>query len=149
MTAACRHGPETSARGIPDQRAVPATSPAVEVVVPTELVDTAWQLVRIDGWELDPELPDVTLTFEPDRLSGSGGCNWYTGWLEEGDGGLRISRMAVTRRDCIHPRIMDREARYLVALEEISGYRLTDGELALIYRTAEKEARLVFEASGS
>lgn len=148
LTAACRHVPETLADDVPVRPALPATSPTVEAVVPPDLVDTAWRLAGIDGRELDPELPDVTLAFESDRVSGSGGCNWYTGWLAEADGGFTISHLAVTRRSCVHPRIMDREARYLAALETISSYRLSDGELTLIYGSAEEEAQLVFEPPG-
>jgi hypothetical protein len=42
----------------------------------------------------------------------------------------------------MHPRIMEREARYLAALEEVSGYRLTEGELTLT--STDAETRLVF-----
>ncbi|MGH7564814.1 MAG: META domain-containing protein [Gemmatimonadota bacterium] len=148
LPAACRSGPEIPVGDVPELHVAPAGGPATEAVVPLELVDTSWRLVRIDERGLDPDLPDVTLTFETDRVSGSGGCNWYTGWLEEADGGLTISHLAVTRRSCVHPRIMDREARYLAALELVSNYRLTHGKLALIYQTTGEEARLVFEPSG-
>lgn len=122
-------------------------SPAQETtaVVPAELDGTEWRLVEIDGRAPDPDLPAVTLSFGPARAEGSGGCNWYTAWLEAGqDGGFVVSSQAVTRRDCMHPRIMEREARYLAALEEISGYRLTEGELALTSRAIEGATRLVF-----
>ncbi len=146
LTAACRHGPGTSAAGTPDQRALPARSPA-EAVVSPDLVDTTWRLVGIGGRALDPELPEITLGFESGRISGSGGCNWYTGWLAEADGGFTISHLAVTRRSCVHPRIMDREAQYVAALEKISSYRLTDRELTLMYGSTAENAFLVFEPS--
>jgi heat shock protein HslJ len=123
----------------------PAQETAGEGAVPAELVGTEWRLVEIDGRAPDSDLPPVTLSFALARAEGSGGCNWYTGWLEQGAAGrFVVSHLAVTRRDCAHPRIMDREEGYLAALEEVSSYRLIDGELALTSRTTEGETRLVF-----
>ena len=64
-------------------------------------------------------------------LEGSAGCNWYTAWLEEHADAVLVSHLAATRRDCIHPRIMDLEARYLAVLEGVVTYRL-DGERLLL-----------------
>ena len=114
-------------------------------VVPAELDGTEWRLVEIDDRAAESDLPPVTLSFGPARAEGSGGCNWYTAWLGEGAGeSFLVSYLNSTHRDCAHPRIMDREARYLAALEQVSGYRLTAGDLALVYRSGEAEARLVF-----
>lgn len=130
LTASCRHDPEPSVGDAPGQLAAPAPDP--EAGVPPEMVGTSWRLVRLDGRELDPELPEVTLSFESARASGSGGCNWYTGWLEEAAfGRLVVSHLAVTRRSCVHPRIMDRESRYLAALEGSKTYRLDGDRLVL------------------
>lgn len=115
-----------------------------EAFVPAELAGTEWRLVELDGRAPDPALPPVTLSFKR-RAEGSGGCNWYTGWLEPvADRGFVVSHLAITGRDCAHPRIMEVEARYLAALEEVSAYRVMDGELALIYPTTEGEERMVF-----
>ena len=102
-------------------------------------------MVEMDGRAPESDLPPVTLSFGPARAEGSGGCNWYAAWLEEGaDETLLVSTLTSTRRDCIHPRIMEQEARYLAALGEVSGYRLMAGELALVYGSGEAPARLVF-----
>ena len=125
-----------------ESRAQETTSQAA---VPAELVGTDWRLAELDGRPPDPDLPPVTLSFGPLRAEGSGGCNWYAAWLGDGrDGGLAVSNLAATRRDCRHPRIMERETRYLAALEEFSGYRLTKGALALTFGTTDEETRLVF-----
>ncbi len=136
LSTACRHGTETPVGEVPERHVAPAAS-AAEAVVPPELVDTSWQLVRIDGRELDPDLTEVTLMFEASRAVGSGGCNWYTAWLEQADGGLMVSHLAVTRRSCLHPRIMESEARYLAALEGLENYRLEGDELVLTAGAAE------------
>jgi heat shock protein HslJ len=130
LIVACRHGLESSAGDLPRPQAAPGPSPGT--IVPTGLIDTSWRLIRIENKELDAELPVVTLTFESTRLIGSGGCNWYTGWLENTDGGLTISHLAATRTDCVHPRIMDREARYLADLERFTVLRWAGDALALM-----------------
>jgi heat shock protein HslJ len=120
-----------------------AQETTADALVPAELDGTEWRLVEIDGRALDPDLPPVTLAFGTTRGEGSGGCNWYTAWLDPGAAGrFVVSHLTATDRDCMHPRIMEREARYLAALEEVSGYRLTEGELTLT--STDAETRLVF-----
>lgn len=109
-----------------------AQEPPGEAVLPAPLVDTEWRLVRIDDRAPDPDLPPVTLTLGASRAEGSGGCNWYTAWLEEHAGTVAVSHLAVTGRDCLHPRIMDLEARYLADLEDFTVYRWTGYVLALM-----------------
>ena len=122
-----------------------AQETTADAVVPAELDGTEWRLVEIDGWAPDSDLPPVTLAFGTTRGEGSGGCNWYTAWLDPGAAGhFVVSHLTATDRDCMHPRIMEREARYLAALEEVSGYRLIEGGLTLTSRTTDGEKRLVF-----
>lgn len=100
--------------------------------VPPGLVDTSWRLVRLDGRDLDPDLPEITFRLGTYRGEGSAGCNWYTAWLETpSPSQLTVSHLAVTRRDCLHPRLMDRETRYLEALETIEAYRIAGEELVM------------------
>ena len=108
-----------------------AQEPSNDTVLPAALVDTRWRLAAIDGRPPDPELPPVELRVLPARVEGSAGCNWYTAWLEEQGSRIVVSHLAVTGRDCLHPRIMDLEARYLADLESLTGYRWTGDVLSL------------------
>ena len=112
-------------------REAPAQEPPAAAVVPASLVDTTWRLVELDGRAPDPDLPPVTLGFGPSRAEGSGGCNWYTAWLEPTARGLAVSHLAATGRNCLHPRIMDLEARFLAGLEGLDAYRLDGDRLVL------------------
>ena len=113
-----------------------------QALLPAALADSAWRLVEIDGNVPDPDLPPVTLAFGPARAEGSGGCNWYTAWLEiSGDRKVAVSHLAATSRDCVHPRTMDLEARYLAALEGLTTYSLGGDALVL---TAGDNTRLGF-----
>lgn len=132
LLGGCRHGAETAVGDAPAGLAVPDPGAVAEPRIPPELAGTTWRLVRLDNREMDPDLPAVTLTFKSGRARGSGGCNWYTGWLAEPAAGrLVFSHLAVTRRSCVHPRIMDREARFLAALEGSEAYRLDGDALVL------------------
>lgn len=116
-----------------------AQEPSDDAVFPAALVGTTWRLSAIDGRSPDPDLPLVRLNVRPARLEGSAGCNWYTAWLDRHGDGLAVSHLAATRRDCIHPRIMDLEARYLTYLENFRVYRWTGDALALMADTSEKD----------
>ncbi|HKY60215.1 MAG TPA: META domain-containing protein [Gemmatimonadota bacterium] len=109
-----------------------AQDPPAETVVPGTLVNTTWRLIEMDGRAPEPDLPPVTLAFGPARAEGSGGCNWYSAWLEfPAARQVAVSYLTATRRDCLHPRIMDREVRYLEALETLETYRLDGDRLFL------------------
>ncbi|MGH7543810.1 MAG: META domain-containing protein [Gemmatimonadota bacterium] len=108
-----------------------AQEPSNDAVLPAALVGTTWRLAAIDGRPPDPDLPPIELRVRPARIEGSAGCNWYTAWLEERAVAVAVSHLAVTGRDCLHPRIMDLEARYLADLEGFTVYRWTGHALAL------------------
>lgn len=109
-----------------------AQEPSGDAVLPAALVGTTWRLVALDGRPPDPDLPPIELRIGPARIEGSAGCNWYTAWLEGNADAVAVSHLAVTARDCLHPRIMDLETRYLVDLERFTDYRWAGDALALM-----------------
>lgn len=73
----------------------------------------------------------ATVTFAADgKVSGSGGCNRFTGaWSAEG-GQLKISSLASTRMACADPAgVMEQEAALLKALESAATYSVEGGVL--------------------
>ena len=67
----------------------------------------------------------VTAIFEEDgTLSGSGGCNSYTGSWETDENSIEIGPLASTAMACAEPDVMDQETRYLAALQEADTYRV-------------------------
>lgn len=109
-----------------------AQKPSNDAVLPPALVGTTLRLAAIDGRPPDPDLPPVELRVLSTRVEGSAGCNWYTAWLEEHGDAIVVSHLAVTGRDCLHPRIMELEARYLAELERVTVYRWAGDALALM-----------------
>ena len=66
-----------------------------------------------------------------DRVSGSGGCNRFTGPASVAAGAVRIGPLASTRMACPGG-AMEAEARFLSALERARGARLEAGRLQLL-----------------
>ena len=111
-------------------RLQPGDSCASAVVQP-ELGNTRWVPTRIgersvtglerEPWfELDPRTGHVT---------GSGGCNRFTGSYEAGEGTLRFGALASTRMACP---AMDTETAFLKALEGARKFRLAGRHLDLL-----------------
>jgi heat shock protein HslJ len=73
---------------------------------------------------------EITAVFDADgTLSGNAGCNDYSGKYEEEGEMLKIGPVGQTRKLSNHPEgIMEQEANYLQALEQVSKYRI-DGKV--------------------
>jgi heat shock protein HslJ len=94
------------------------------------LVGTSWSVVSIDG---APTLQDgpPTMDFAPDGVSGTTGCNRYSGTFRTDGQAMTISAGAMTEMACDGPR-GDQEARFIAALPDIERWQLReDGFLEL------------------
>lgn len=105
------------------------------------LVGTEWQLVQLNGQDLQPEADRYTVLFGADgRLSGVGACNRLTGTYQLGENrAVAISQLASTRMACPG---MDREQTFMDMLTATTHYEmdgpmlmlLTDGELRAVFQ---------------
>lgn len=96
----------------------------------TDPTGRTWELTTLHGSE-PLEGTAIDLTLEEDSVSGSAGCNSYTGAAEFDAGSMTLGPdIAVTMMAC-EPAIMDQEATYLTALERVTGYVLEADELLL------------------
>lgn len=108
-----------------------------------------WRLV---AWDIDAPLaadaPGITLQLAADQLSGSSGCNRYTGAVAggAGAGSIAVGPIAGTRMACPEP-LMDAESRYLGALGGASKVGFYLGLLAISYQAEGAYGTLLFEAS--
>lgn len=84
---------------------------------PPRLEGTSWALMSLDG--IPPVAgTEITATFGTDRrVSGSAGCNRYTGAWEASGPTIEIGPLASTRMSCPMPGVMEQEQRYMVTLE--------------------------------
>ncbi len=108
---------------------------------PEGLAGTSWQVTGFNNGRqavvsvlLGTEL---TMEFAADgRVSGSAGCNRFTGSYTAEGPALRIGPAAATRRMCVGPeQIMEQEQQFLKALETVATMRMEGDRLEL--RTAD------------
>lgn len=96
----------------------------------TELTDRTWQLSTLDGAEL-VEGTSIDMTLEEDTVSGSAGCNSYTGPATYGDGDMTLGPdFAATLMIC-DDATSAQETKYLNTLAQVTNYELESEELLL------------------
>jgi putative lipoprotein len=90
-----------------------------------------WLLTELNG---SPALAgtQVTISFADDAVSGSAGCNTYSGPATWSDGDLSVPPgIGVTKMACDQP-IMDQEQAFLAVLGAADEYAVDGDELRLI-----------------
>ena len=115
-------------------------SGAMQVVAtkaePITLAGSSWKVVNVNnGNQAVVSLvqgTEITLDFGTDgRVSGSAGCNSYTGSYQSTETTLKVGALAATLKLCTDPAgVMEQETQYLAALQkavtfDISGSTLT------------------------
>lgn len=107
----------------------------------TSLAGTTWNVTNYNNGKQAVvgviEGTTLTLEFGEDgSVSGSAGCNNYTGSYTQGDGTITIGPLASTMMMCTEPAgVMDQEMQFLAALQSAATYQLDGSRLDL--RTAE------------
>lgn len=96
----------------------------------TDPTGRTWQLVTLDGAPL-VEGTVIDMTLEDDAVSGTAGCNGYSGPASFEDGSMTLGpEFAVTFMACEDP-IMTQEQAYINALTRVTAYELSPDELLL------------------
>lgn len=130
-------------------------SSAPTAAVPTAVTNTdatlgglggvAWTLVSFGPTAAPlavlPNAP-VTVDFTQQGVSGSSGCNQYSGTFTYNNGILTFSPLVSTQKACDQA-VMDQEAAYLKALQTATGFQIVNNQLMITY----PEGQLVFTAS--
>lgn len=78
-----------------------------------------------------PEVP-VTLTFTQQGVSGTAGCNSYTGSFTYDVGRLSFGALATTQMACAEP-VMTQESTFLAALQGATTFEIFEGQLRIGY----------------
>ncbi|WP_270727652.1 YbaY family lipoprotein [Shimia sp. Alg240-R146] len=111
--------------------------------MPDVLTSSEWLVVVLDGKELQSErLPQMR--FDADgRVSGSSGCNRFTGSVDISAGGFAFGPLASTRMAC--PAALGaQETQFFAALERVTGYNVQNGA-ALVDADGREVMRLMAE----
>ena len=86
---------------------------------------------------------EITAIFESDgAVSGSAGCNSYSGTYTVAGDGIGFGPLATTRMAC-EPPIMEQEQAYLAALQATTRYTLAGDQLILQDGTGARQAAFV------
>lgn len=101
------------------------------------LEDRDWVLASYQepGGTVHDALPDVSVTARFDsqkgQVSGSGGCNTYTGDFTVDKLSLTIANMAWTERACLEPERNQQETTFLSALAKADSFRVGHNTLTI------------------
>lgn len=113
------------------------------------LAGAEWVLRAWSPGETVPAEPEVTLSYEDGRLSGSSGCNRYTASATAGGelpGALAVGPVAGTRMACPEP-TASIESRFLAQLGGARQFGFQLGRLVVTYETqAGSRAAMLFDA---
>ncbi len=111
------------------------------------LYGKSWTLVSLNGQALNAQSLRPQVTFETNRISGSTGCNQFSGVHLRTDGKSRFMNMMQTERACLaaigDP--MATEAAFMAALSQADQISLTGTQLIL--KSSGSPDVLIFEAS--
>ena len=110
------------------------------------LYGKSWTLLSLNGQALDRQNLRPQVTFESNRISGSTGCNQFSGVHQRSAGKSRFMNMMQTERACLaaigDP--MATEAAFMAALSQVDQISLTGNQLIL--KSSRSPDVLVFEA---
>lgn len=132
-----------------DGRLVETTPEGGELVKVSaaDLDGTSWTLLEVDGEEPALSGAKVTLSFQNGQVSGSGGCNSYSGPFsldEVNPFVMAIGPLAATEHAC-HDPAGAQEAPYVAALEGVNQWGYVFGQLALYTQgDGGEQGRLLF-----
>jgi len=132
----------------------PALSLTTTPVVNTDvtlggLAGVQWTLISLGA----PDAPvaalanaPITADFTAQGVSGSSGCNQYSGNFQYNGDQLTFSPLVATQKACDQP-IMDQEAAYLSALQGATRYQIGGGQLHIFYTVNGVEGVLMFKSA--
>lgn len=113
------------------------TATATEVAQDATLGGLAgtWTLVSYGAAEAQQQAlasTPVTLTFSPNGIEGSAGCNTYGGAFQYNAGALTFTNVASTLMACADD-IMAQETAFLSALPAVTAFQINGSQLVLTY----------------
>ena len=95
------------------------------------LEGTSWELVNIQK-HLVADGITITATFQDGAVSGSSGCNSYSGSYETDGKEISFGPLASTLMACMDPdNVMEQESQFLAWLQEAQSFSVNQGELMI------------------
>ncbi len=100
---------------------------------PADLTDRTWKLIEFgEAGAMNQAVGDATAMFELGTVSGSTGCNSYSGEYSIDGDSMSIGPVAATERACMDPPgIMEQESVFLRILSAVTKFEVSGNELRL------------------
>lgn len=96
-----------------------------------EVTGTSWRPVTI-GEESIPDDSGIVILFEVDGgITGHGGCNRFSGSLEQSGSGIGVGQLSTTRMACGDV-IMGRESAFIDAVQKTTDFRSGGDRMSLL-----------------
>lgn len=108
---------------------------APEAVAPSQL-DGAWEVQQIAGADLNAQAR-IHFTIAGDEISGSTGCNTFTGAVTQFENTVSISNVAATERACLEEAGNVNEQRFLGVLPAVTRFVRNGARLELLSNSEE------------
>lgn len=100
------------------------------ILPPAQLDGTSWEIVAVNGAALLPD-GNSRISFADGRMSGTAGCNNFSGGFTASNASLRFAPLALTRKACA-PALMAQERSAVDILGKVVRHEFTpDGRLHL------------------
>jgi heat shock protein HslJ len=114
---------------------VAAAQAGQNAMVP-DLASTKWRAERIAESAVSSDVQPTLEFSAANQVSGTAGCNRFTGMMRHDGKTLAFGPLASTRMMCAPP-VMDQEAAYLQALGSVRSFEVgNDGKLVLLDQDA-------------
>jgi heat shock protein HslJ len=99
-------------------------------------------------WTLQNTLPGapITATFQQGTVSGSGGCNTYTGPYSTSGGAISFGPLAITGVVC-DPAVTEQETLYLARLQVANEYQIEGNQLRISGQIGSESFLLVYSGA--
>jgi heat shock protein HslJ len=93
---------------------------------------TSWELYAISKHFLI-EGSTITIAFEDGQVSGSAGCNSYSGEYQVNGKKIKFGMLASTLMACIDTAIMEQETMFMQMLGDAHRFEIVDGQLQIYW----------------
>ncbi len=93
---------------------------------------TSWELYAISK-HFPIEGSTITIAFEDGHVSGSAGCNSYSGEYQVDGKRIEFGMLASTLMACVDPAMMEQETMFLQFLGNAQRFELVDGQLQIFW----------------
>jgi heat shock protein HslJ len=95
------------------------------------LFGKTWTLTEMEGRKFSADKPDLQFDRDQKRVSGSSGCNRFTGAFEIDGSMMKFSRIASTKMACVDVELQRVETKFLKLLETTTRFEVEGNTLRL------------------